>query len=298
MPQPVGKCAIPATQEIPGEGHSDMQLMKIFFTILPQNLLSFMTGKLAKTRFPGPIQFAINKTYALSFGVDESLMEKPMRSYESLTAFFTRRLRPGLRPVDGHLVSPADGRLTNSYPIEGGQTLQAKGMNYSAASLSGEISFEKGWQFTVYLSPKDYHRVHSPVGGELLSIRYIPGKLWPVLPVFVKQMDGLFTFNERLVFEITLPKGGRVFVVMVGSMNVGNMSTRFIKSFATNQNPLKGGEVKTWQINENLSVGDELGMFMLGSTVVVLLDDVAVANGYKPAVQCPLTVITGQSLTE
>ncbi len=275
-----------------------MQLMKIFFTILPQNLLSFLTGKFANVRFPGPLQFVINKTYALSFGVDETLMEKPLRSYESLTAFFTRRLRPGLRPVEGKLVSPADGRLTNSYPIASGQTLQAKGMNYSAASLSGEISFEKGWQFTVYLSPKDYHRVHAPVGGVLQSIRYIPGKLWPVLPVFVKQMDGLFTFNERLVFEIKLAQGGRAFAVMVGSMNVGKMSTRFVPSFATNQNPLSGGTVKTWQLNENLSVGDELGMFMLGSTVVVLLDDIAVASGYKPAVQCPLTVIMGQSLTE
>jgi len=134
------------------------------------------------------------------------------------------------------------------------------------------------WFTTIYLAPHNYHRVHCPIDGSLKKIRYFPGKLWPVNPPFLKSIPRLFVKNERLVFEIVVPEGGTVFVVMVGALNVGRMQTPFVPDFFTNSIHRQFGALRQEHnlsiLTSGVGIGCELGGFMLGSTVVVVFDDI------------------------
>ena len=249
---------------------------------LPRAALSRVVGWLTRVRLPAPLSRPLLSAYVRATRIDMSEAEKPLRQYSTIEAVFTRRLKPGSRPVQAQFISPVDGRMTAVQQVKTRTLLQIKGLEYSVDELvHGPNNSEAGWTpacaHTCYLSPSNYHRVHAPVSGRLLSIRYIPGDLWPVNPAFVQLVPRLYVQNERLVLRIAPDFGGVIDVVMVGAMNVGRMCSPFIgDNFRTNAACCR----TPWIVarDQRLEVGDELGMFMLGSTVVLVTDTVAASR--------------------
>ena len=234
--------------------------------LLPQHLLSRLVGwvaasdiNLIKTLF---IQFALKR-----YGVDLSEAERVDPSaYTSFNDFFTRALKPGARPISGEFCSPADGEISQLGDISNAKLLQAKGINYSLAQLLGFEGVEvygNGSFITVYLSPKDYHRVHSPVTGTLKRARYIPGKLFSVNQVTTEAIEDLFAINERLVMDFDTEHGA-VSVVMVGALIVAGIQPVWRD---TCYEPRLQSEQT---LNLEITAGDELGRFLMGSTAIVV----------------------------
>ncbi len=193
------------------------------------------------------------------------------RPYESFDAFFTRELRPGARELSGDvIVSPADGSLEASGPIDSGSRIFVKGRPYDAAELVGDpkegARYARGAFAVVYLSPRDYHRVHSPVDGVIGLVRRVAGDLYPVNAIGERHIPRLFVRNSRVAIAVDTPGLGRVNVVMVGAVIVGRISISAVP----------GPSVSPGEhlIDPPISVkrGDEIGTFHLGSTVVLLLE--------------------------
>ncbi len=254
-----------------------MNIIIAILYLLPKNLISFAVGKLSSIKLPAGIAQPILSFLVKALKIDMSDAEKPLSSYDSFLDLFTRKLKEGTRPIESSVVSPADGTLAISEPCYGLTTIQAKGYEYSVGQLvygSYEKSdaFDPAWALTVYLAPKNYHRVHTPISGSLRKIRYLPGELWPVNPPFVKSVQNLFARNERLVFDIELPSSAMVHVVMVGAINVGRIKAKVLDDFFTNDRvSFSGGKPREFDIPQersSLKEGDELGTFLLGSTVV------------------------------
>jgi phosphatidylserine decarboxylase len=200
---------------------------------LPQGLLSRGAGWLADRKLPPPLRSAVLGGFAQAVGIDVSEAEHPIEAYPSLNHFFVRRLRPGVRswPMDPAVAgSPVDGIAGRSGAIRDGELLQAKGRWYGAAEFLGseeEAAPYLGGSFlTLYLSPRHYHRIHTPCQGRIVAARHIPGGLLPVNVPAVTHVPRLFARNERLVVHLEGP-GGRVALVAVGATNVGAISTRF-----------------------------------------------------------------------
>ncbi len=253
--------------------------------ILPLNALSWLTGKISETALPPALQKPLNKGFAKIFGIDIDEAEMPPDDYPSIEDFFTRRLKPGARPISGELCSPADGLLSISGLSENATAIQAKGLTYSLKELMfgndpAEAISLKFWA-TIYLAPHNYHRVHSPISAILKTIRYYPGELWPVNRPSVGFTPRLFTRNERLVFDLETA-GGTLYLAMVGALNVGKMTSPFLPHFATNKSPLKTESQQIFCLDQPQSIkaGQELGTFLLGSTVIIAFDE-ALANGYR-----------------
>ena len=245
--------------------------------ILPRNHVSRLAGMAAATPVPRPLRPAVLGTAAKIMHINADEAERDIGGYTSLNDFFTRKLRPGARPVadiPGGLVSPADGFLTRFGAIEDGSLVQAKGRSYTVAELLDDEEkaalYASGGFATVYLTPRNYHRVHSPVQGTITEARIIPGTLFPVYPAATGSIDRLFVKNERLVMHLETANGP-VCVVMVGASNVGTMTAAFDKTIITNRGPRRL-RTRRFQYNPALPVaaGGELGAFNLGSTVVVL----------------------------
>ena len=195
-------------------------------------------------------------------------------SYASFNDFFTRALRPGARPLDeADLVCPVDGAISQFGVIEHDQIFQAKGHRYSTTALLGgdavlASTFENGHFATLYLSPKDYHRIHMPCDARLVRMAYVPGALFSVNPATARGVPGLFARNERVVclFE---GRAGPFVLILVGATIVGSMATVWHGIV----NPPRGGPVREWQYELDavrLKQGEEMGRFLLGSTVVML----------------------------
>lgn len=245
--------------------------------LLPKNMVSRAVGALAEIPLPEAARGPVNSSFAKIAGVNLSEAEQGPEAYPSVNAFFTRRLKEGARSVprrlDTELVSPADGRLSTFGKITHETLVQAKGRHYRLVDLldSGRDAhpFSNGHWATVYLSPRDYHRVHSPVNGQATKVSYIPGHLFPVNPLAVANVDQLFAVNERLVTLIDQPAMGDVGVVMVGATCVGKMSLAF-HDLTTNGRFRRREEI---DLGEGIAMkaGSELGMFNLGSTVVLLI---------------------------
>jgi phosphatidylserine decarboxylase len=195
-------------------------------------------------------------------------------SYRSFNEFFTRPLRAGVRPLaDADFVCPVDGAISQFGAIDRDQIFQAKGHHYSTTALVGgdralAACFEHGSFATLYLSPRDYHRIHMPVDGRLTRMIHVPGALFSVNPATARGVPGLFARNERVVcvFETTF---GPFVLTLVGATIVGSMATVWHDTV----NPPRSGEVREWLYDEKqivLRKGDEMGRFLLGSTVVML----------------------------
>jgi len=254
----------------------------LFATLFSSPWLSRATGRLCDLRLPPALQVRVIRAYARAFRVDLTEAAHPPEAYSSFNAFFTRPLVHGCRPVDrtaGTVVSPCDARVSGIGPVPAdGRLEQVKGLTYSVEALLGSAIdaslFRGGMQATLYLSPSMYHRVHSPVDGCIRAWRYVPGRLFPVNGPAVRAIPGLFTRNERVCLFYETEAHGPVAVVMVGAANVGRISLSFAP-LTTN----RGAQPGTVRPEAPVPVqrGDEIGAFNLGSTVVVLLADPALA---------------------
>lgn len=223
--------------------------------------------------------------FARRYGVDFSEAErgKP-QDYESFNDFFTRRLKPGARPLPEEasvIINPADGAISQLGSItgdDGQQIFQAKGHHYSCQSLLASSAeeaeqYRNGFFATVYLSPKDYHRVHMPFTGKLLSMTYVPGKLYSVNPTTTAAIPGLFARNERVVCQFQTQIGPMA-VVLVGAMIVASIETSWAGQICPGRSD-SGLERIDYNEHEQieLKTGEELGLFKTGSTVIVMFTE-------------------------
>jgi len=257
---------------------------RAFATTFSSPVLSRAVGRLADLRVPASLLVPLIAGYARLFGVDLEESAETPGEFASFDAFFTRRLKPGLRPIasgPGEVTSPSDSRLHAIGPLPAdGRLEQVKGRTYALGALLGSstdaATFEGAVVATLYLSPAMYHRVHVPVDGRITGFRYVPGRLFPVNGPGVRSVPGLFTRNERVVVFIDSDVHGRVAVVLVGAANVGRITLAFA-DLVTNQ----GAAPATVELEVASPVrrGDELGTFHLGSTVVLLVAD----RGLVPA---------------
>jgi phosphatidylserine decarboxylase len=246
--------------------------------LLPKLWLTQLAGRLAQAEW-GSFTRLIIERFIRRYQVDMSLAAEPNpAAYDSFNAFFTRALRPGARPLaTTALVCPVDGAISQLGPIQNGQIVQAKGHHYSTIALLGgdaskAAAFAQGQFATIYLSPKDYHRIHMPLAARLLSMTHVPGDLFSVNPTTARGVPGLFARNERLVCWFESDSGpwvGTFALVLVGATIVGSMATVWHGVV----NPPRPGQVRSWdyaQADIRLAQGEEMGRFLLGSTVVLL----------------------------
>jgi len=249
--------------------------------VLPQYLLP----KQAMTAFArlvagwrgGAVTTAIIRRFIARYGVEMREAEQPdPTAYASFNEFFTRALRPLARPLaQAELICPVDGAISQFGAIvAGGQIVQAKGHHYSAGALLGGDSalaaaFDGGSFATLYLSPKDYHRVHMPCAGTLKRMVHVPGALFSVNPTTARGVPGLFARNERVVCVFDTAYGPLA-LVLVGATIVGSMATVWHGVV----NPPRPGHLRAWRYDEGATIrlaqGEEMGRFLLGSTVVLL----------------------------
>jgi phosphatidylserine decarboxylase len=251
--------------------------------VLPRKRLSRALGRLADLRGPSPLLERAIHTFARVYGVDLSEAIVPEGGFDTFNAFFTRRLHPGARPPDpdpAAVLSPADGRVEDLGPITPGATLRVKGRLYEVAELLGDREAAErycgGTFFIVYLSPRDYHRVHAPASGPVVTVRHVPGTLFPVNAIGLNHVPNLFARNERVAVVQRTDALGEVTTVMVGAMGVGRIGLAF-DDLRTNVG-LEHGVRRYGAGGPRLERGDELGVFHLGSTVIVFLEPGAPAR--------------------
>lgn len=241
--------------------------------LLPRERITRALGKLTEAHVPRPILDPVLGAYSKAYNVNLGEAVVPDGGFRSFNEFFTRRLREGARTVDageGVMVSPADGRLDDAGAIDDGTRFFIKGREYSAESLLASATdaqtFSNGQFAIVYLSPRDYHRVHSPVAGRITQIRSMPGDLFPVNSIGEQHVPSLFSINRRVAIVIDTEHLGRVTVVMVGAMIVGRITVSVIDA--------RDVPLGTHPISppREIARGDEIGIFHLGSTAVVFLE--------------------------
>jgi len=242
--------------------------------LLPQQALTALAGRLAQWE-GGRWTTAAIRRFVARYGVNMDEAANPdVASYPSFNDFFTRPLRSGARPMaDSDFVCPVDGAISQCGPVEGDRIFQAKSHSYTTQALVGgdaalAAQFEGGEFATLYLSPRDYHRIHMPCAGRLTRMIHVPGALFSVNPLTARGVPGLFARNERVVcvFE---GENGPFVLVLVGATIVGSMATVWHGVV----NPPRPGQLREWtyaQDHITLAKGQEMGRFLLGSTVVML----------------------------
>ena len=248
--------------------------------LAPQQFISRSAGRLAECKVPS-IKNAFIERFVEHYGVNmsEAEIEDP-RAYAHFNDFFTRSLKAGARPIDTDesvIVSPVDGAISQLGKIERGQIFQAKGQSFNVAELLGgdagiAQSFMGGDFATIYLSPKDYHRIHMPIKGTLREMIHIPGKLFSVNPATAAKVPGLFARNER-VAAIFDTEAGPMAMVLVGAMIVASIETVWSGLVAPAQKNVKRFHYGDSQESICLDKGEEMGRFKLGSTVVLLFPE-------------------------
>jgi phosphatidylserine decarboxylase len=259
--------------------------------IFPKRALSGAIGWGSSRILPKALRAAMLTRFASIYGIDPTTAEKPLEEYASFDDFFTRKLRDGARPIDttpGTVVSPADGKVVESGLVEAGKLLQAKGTLFSLSELLGDADFatrlEGGAYLITYLSPMDYHRVHSPVGGRIVGWRHIPGTLFPVNTGSVRREPRLFAGNERFVTFIE-SEAGLAAVVMVAAVGVGHVTASYDEDVATHWSSfLKAGVgERTYDVPRPIARGGELGIFHLGSTTIIVFEPKRVVLDVPPS---------------
>ena len=267
--------------------------------LLPKTALTQLAGAAARYAGGGLTHSAIRR-FVVRYGVNMAEAADPnIESYASFNDFFTRPLKPGARPLsDATWVCPVDGAISQLGHIEGHQIFQAKGHSYSTTALVGgdvalAAQFEGGHFACIYLSPKDYHRIHMPCTGKLKQMVYVPGELFSVNPLTARNVPGLFARNERVVCVFDTPHGPFV-NVLVGATIVGSMGTVWQGTV----NPPRLSEITRWNYEGNTAVtldkGAEMGRFMLGSTVVMLWPKNTLA--FNPSWQAGSPVRLGEAM--
>ena len=242
--------------------------------LMPKQAMTRLAGRLASAEW-GRFTTWVIKRFVKRYNVnmDEAIHSDPAH-YKSFNEFFTRPLKEGARPLASNTwVCPVDGAISQCGAIEKDQIFQAKGHHYSTQALVGgdeslAAQFHNGQFATLYLSPRDYHRIHMPIAGKLLRMIHVPGDLFSVNPTTARGVPGLFARNERVVCEFETAHGPMV-LVLVGATIVGSMATPWHGVV----NPPRPGTVREWTYDDqdlSLRQGDEMGRFLLGSTVVLL----------------------------
>jgi len=248
-----------------------MQWMRL----LPKAVLSSAVGAATRAPAPAGLHHAAIRAFAQRYQVDLSEAEHPVEDYPTFSEFFSRRLKAGLRPVDPDpkaVVSPVDGAVSQIGTVDGEACVQAKGISFPLGRLlttRPEAEGFRGGAFaTLYLSPRDYHRIHAPLSGEILGYSYVPGEFWPVNRASVRLKEALFCLNERLITYLRTP-AGICAVVKVGATCVSRIRASY-DEVLTHQ----GGPARAKRYEKALPVnkGDELGAFEMGSTVILLFE--------------------------
>lgn len=242
--------------------------------LLPKQALTSLAGALASARACAATTAAI-RAFVQRYGVNMAEAAEPdIAAYPTFNDFFTRALKPGARPLaQADLICPVDGAISQFGAIDGDRIFQAKGHHYTAQALVGgdgalAAHFHGGLFATLYLSPRDYHRIHMPCDGRLLRMIHVPGDLFSVNPATAQGVPGLFARNERVVCVFDGESGPWV-LVLVGATIVGSMATVWHGVV----NPPRPGQVREWAYHDQdirLAQGQEMGRFLLGSTVVML----------------------------
>ncbi len=242
--------------------------------LMPKQLLTVLAGKFASARLGG-LTTAVIRRFVARYGVNMQEAANPdIASYASFNEFFTRPLREGARPLaDADFICPVDGAISQFGAIERDSIFQAKGHSYTTTALVGgdadlAAQFADGSFATLYLSPKDYHRIHMPCAGRLRRMIYVPGELFSVNPTTARGVPGLFARNERVVCVFDSELGPFV-LTLVGATIVGSMATVWHGIV----NPPRVRSVREWHYDDRqiaLQKGQEMGRFLLGSTVVML----------------------------
>jgi phosphatidylserine decarboxylase len=275
--------------------------LKIFFQyVLPKHLVSVLAGKLADVKTPW-IKNTFITRFAKAYEIDMSNAIQPeLTEYACFNDFFTRAIDLSSRPIDADknsFCSPVDGAMSQFGPIEQGRIVQAKNHNFSALEILGGDAehaelFENGEFCTIYLAPKDYHRMHMPCDGKLIEMLHVPGQLFSVNPLTAQNVPKLFARNERVVCLFDT-KFGKMAMILVGATIVGSIET----VWAGNITPPTRKEVKRWQYQEgevSLSKGEEMGRFKLGSTVILLMEN---KNWqWDEAIKLEQSLVLGQKL--
>lgn len=251
------------------------KLFILFQYCLPQHLLSRLAGLLADSERPW-LKKRLIALFSRHFDINiAEAVPADYEKYKSFNAFFTRPLKSGARTIDPNsnsITSPADGAISEIGYLDKDRLMQAKGQHYSLLALLGgdqarADQFKGGAFATIYLSPKDYHRVHMPFAGTLEKTCYIPGKLFSVNQVTANHVAGLFAKNERLVCYFSTEHGPMV-VILVGAMIVAGIETVWSGQVTPKSNTINSIDITQ---NVDLVKGEEMGRFKLGSTAIVLL---------------------------
>jgi len=257
--------------------------------VLPKRALTALAGRFASAR-GGRLTHAAIRRFVARYGVDMAEAADPRpEAYATFNDFFTRALAPGARPLaPAEWVCPVDGAISQLGRIERGRVFQAKGHGYTVEELLGgeadvAAAYGDGWFATIYLSPRDYHRIHMPCDGTLRRMVHVPGRLYSVNPATVAAIPGLFARNERVACLFDTERGPLA-MVLVGAAIVGSMATAWHGVV----NPPRPGVVRQWRYDATpvtLARGAEMGRFLLGSTVIVLwpAQPLAFAEGWAPA---------------
>ena len=271
------------------------ELAYTFLKLLPRNTLSRALGAACRIPAPRPVMRAVIRGFARRYGVDAAEAERAIEEYPTFTEFFTRRLKPGARPIasgERVPVSPVDGTVGEVGDIVEGRLLQAKGKHYTLAGLFGGPRAEEDAQrfaggsfVTIYLAPCDYHRIHAPLGGSITGYINVPGTLWPVNRIGVRNVEQLFCVNERLTTFLDTPRGPCA-VVAVGAMNVGRIRAVY-DDVVTNARRTRAVQRKDYQKPIPVAKGGELAIFEMGSTVVVV---------FGPGVKLAGDVVPGRAI--
>jgi phosphatidylserine decarboxylase len=271
------------------------ELAYTFLKLLPRNTLSRALGAACRIPAPRPVMRAVIRGFARRYGVDAAEAERAIEEYPTFTEFFTRRLKPGARPIapgERVPVSPVDGTVGEVGDIVDGRLLQAKGKHYTLAGLFGGPRAEEdarrfagGSFITIYLAPCDYHRIHAPLGGSITGYINVPGTLWPVNSIGVRNVERLFCVNERLTTFLDTPRGPCA-VVAVGAMNVGRIRAVY-DDVVTNARRTRAVQRAEYEKPIPITKGAELAIFEMGSTVVVV---------FAPGVKIAAEIVPGRAI--
>ena len=250
--------------------------------LLPKQRLTAFAGRIAGAR-GGLMTSRLIRWFVGKYGVDMSEAENPdVGTYKSFNDFFTRPLKAGVRPLaDADFICPVDGAISQYGAIDDHHILQAKGHRFTTTELVGgdkalAARFRHGSFANLYLAPKDYHRLHMPCDGNLTRMIYVPGALFSVNPVTARGVPNLFARNERVVCVFESPEIGSFVMVLVGATIVGSMATVWHGVV----NPRRTGKVTEWTYTDQavaLEKGEEMGRFLLGSTIVMLFRQSTIA---------------------
>lgn len=243
----------------------------------PKQAFSRGMGWASRLSVPRPLRDPIYRSFARHYGIDLSELDRPLSEFDRFDDFFCRPLPEGARQIEAGtdvLVAPCDGVLSVLGNTDDGMCIQAKGHDYTVSGLLADEGaaqrFRGGLFMTIYLAPHNYHRVHSPIDSQVVGFRHIPGARYPVNQLSVANVPNLFARNERLVTYLRTPLG-EVALIMVAATGVGNITVAYEPSLCT----MAGGPDRgacTYDQSKPLNKGDELGMFHLGSTVILLFE--------------------------